>query len=567
MKHRTHLNDRTTPYGVVALIVALAFATLSCLAFFSSTLEDALITFRYSERWSEGYAFGMWNRVGEPVEGFTTFLWMVLVSTVGPEADAMANFAKFLGFASYIGLVVFFFALYRVALRSDGIKIPTAAGDPTVFAFASLATGFAIGLCPPLAWYAMTGMETVPFALLVALSVFAPLVTSRSSILAAIAICITLIRPEGILVAVATSTFWFLMTRERLMFWVLGAALITASVLIAFRVTYFGVPLPNTYYAKAGGPNGIFHFKSGIWYFVRAAALYWMITLPMAGLLLARLFLWQRLTPMLWFLLASQMAFVILIARAGGDNLSAFPAYRHVLILFPLLFMTTFLLIGYLPKVRGVFLFAFVFCLMITSGVRLPFYGELASFAIRAKAGLILQNRYNDADFIHWLSGVTDDETVIASGLGGAIPFIVDSIHIDTLGLNDSEIAHQGTFDPYGPVDSKTSMSLVLDHSPDFIDGYMRASDMLWGDPSVPIFAYRAKMNIELLSASRFRENYLMVSNAPYESFNSILFVRRDWLEGPGINSGVEAVSLERVLSAFDNSDNPKKAQIVSAEE
>ena len=74
-----------------------------------------------------------------------------------------------------------------------------------------------------------------------------------------------------------------------------------------------------------------------------------------------------------------------------------------------------------------------------------------------------------------WLASVASPTTTISSSYGGAIPFIVDAVHIDALGLNTPYIARHGTFDPDGPQDSKTDMRWVIEQRPDIVDGYCRA--------------------------------------------------------------------------------------------
>lgn len=64
-------------------------------------------------------------------------------------------------------------------------------------------------------------------------------------------------------------------------------------------------------------------------------------------------------------------------------------------------------------------------------------------------------------------------QTTISSSYGGALPYIVDAVHIDALGLNTPYIARHGTFDPDGPQDSKTDMRWVIEQRPDIVEGYL----------------------------------------------------------------------------------------------
>ena len=339
------LHDRISRWSIV---VILSICAVWAPFFFNSTLDDALITFRYAQRWSEGYQFGLWNKTGEPVEGFTTFLWMIILSVAGPSQNGIASASKYIGLLSHIGLVLLFYQLHRAFAYQNTTVAPK---EARWLSYAFLSTSILVALCPPMAWYATTGMETVTFALLVALCVFSPFLTSYGLFLGALAVIITLLRPEGVLVSVSCALFWFLSTRNKVHLVSLGLAIATFVALVSFRLHYFGYPLPNTYYAKSGSP-GILHLATGLRYYAGALLTYWPITLPAFGLMIYALVVRQRLLPIFWFLIACQLAYAVLIMRSGGDPLFAFPMYRHFLVLLPLFAFCLFLLTAPLTRLR-----------------------------------------------------------------------------------------------------------------------------------------------------------------------------------------------------------------------
>lgn len=552
----------------VGLSMLLVFTSIAfgLIAFYYSTLEDALITFRYAERWSEGYDFGMWNRTGAPVEGFTTLLWMILLSAFGPQAASIVTASKFLGYSSYLALIALFltlgFSKHNVA-DSAHLKIT---GTPEQFSRACLATAMALALCMPLSWYALTGMETATFTLLISFSVFLPLLTRNVIPLVVVAVALVLIRPEGVLVSVAAAGYWYVATRDRRLFIVGVVALLTAVALTAFRWQYFGYLLPNTYYAKSG-TAGARHLLAGITYYRDAYLFFWMLSVPFLLLLGVALVRRQKLPSLFWAMLLSQIAFMILIARSGGDSIYAFPLYRHFIVLLPLFCCATFLLVEKLPVGQGIMTISILVTLLFAP----IFQSKLLRSEVRAlpshfKEGQVFRHSYErPAELIQWLATKTSQETVVATSLAGHIPFYVDANHIDILGLNDELIAHDGTFDPFGPIDSKTDMSLVLDRSPDIIEGYMKADHLLGGNAARVIFGARSKMNIELLNDHRFRNEYKIITNAPYDSFNRILFVRSAWLEANEIGVDIETEPLDRILKVFDESDHRRKRAVLGA--
>ena len=127
--------------------------------------------------------------------------------------------------------------------------------------------------------------------------------------------------------------------------------------------------------------------------------------------------------------------------------------------------------------------------------------------------------------FNAWLASFASPTTTISSSYGGALPFLVDAVHIDALGLNTPYIARHGTFDPDGPQDSKTDMRWVIEQRPDIVEGYLSGLALLRGaGPDEIIGARRRKMILEMLSSPRFQREYVFVRNAPYDGWTGPCF-------------------------------------------
>jgi hypothetical protein len=110
----------------------------------------------------------------------------------------------------------------------------------------------------------------------------------------------------------------------------------------------------------------------------------------------------------------------------------------------------------------------------------------------------------------------------------------VDATFIDMLALNDAYIAHHGTTDPQGPVDSKSDGAYVLRRSPDMIEGYMRASAVTGRDLKT-IFRGRPKMIREIVTNQRFQTDYCFATAAPYDAMDRALFLRVDFAAAHGL--------------------------------
>ena len=143
--------------------------------------------------------------------------------------------------------------------------------------------------------------------------------------------------------------------------------------------------------------------------------------------------------------------------------------------------------------------------------------------------------------------------TTISSSYGGALPFLVDAVHIDALGLNTRYIARHGTYDPDGPQDSKTDMRWVIEQRPDIIEGYLSGLALLRGaGPDEIIGARRRKMILEMVSSPRFQREYVFVRNAPYDRMDRAAFLRRDFWEAHPRRDTLDCVPVaETALAAF----------------
>ena len=152
-----------------------------------------------------------------------------------------------------------------------------------------------------------------------------------------------------------------------------------------------------------------------------------------------------------------------------------------------------------------------------------------------------------------WLASVASPTTTISSSYGGALPFIVDAVHIDAFGLNTPYIARHGTFDPDGPQDSKTDMRWVIEQRPDIVEGYLSGLALLRGaGPDEIIGARRRKMILEMVSSPRFQREYVFVRNAPYDRLDRAIFLRRDFWEAHPRRDTLDCVPVaETALAAF----------------
>lgn len=243
------------------------------------TCDDVFITLRYVDHWFAGK--GIVYNTGEYVEGYTHFLWLLLLAAAGKLGFDMMNASMWLGWLSFAG--VLFLSAWRA--RKLGLFVPLGMLYLTVHHdFAVWATG---------------GLETMFYALLF-YAVFYLRFESNlryrnrllwTGVLAGLAI---LTRPDASLLLA-----WLFLQEAVVLLWTgtsfrdfvyrlfqlgIGPLLLVGPWLL-WKYNYYGNLLPNTYYAKSGGlsyfPQGWDYLDS----YARAyVSIYLMLGLGLVGI-------------------------------------------------------------------------------------------------------------------------------------------------------------------------------------------------------------------------------------------------------------------------------------------
>ena len=237
--------------------------------------DDAYISFRYVERWVAGQ--GLTFNPGEQVEGFSNPLWVGILALsrfLLPNV-AIVDAARVLGFAAS---VISFLAM------AVAVKLSSPGRQSVAFLYAAVI----LACTPGFHVYATAGLETPVFGMLVTVAVLFSLAETLPPHRAGVrggdpgfaarlgaALCLgfaAVCRPEAALYGL----LWWLFTRgPRQLRMRPGHELTVMAALSApflgyeaFRVTYFGELLPNTFLAK---PPGIFGGIFGISYLLQWA--------------------------------------------------------------------------------------------------------------------------------------------------------------------------------------------------------------------------------------------------------------------------------------------------------
>jgi len=292
----------------VAAIVLVAHSLA-----YNFVTDDAYISFVFSRNFAEHGQLAF--NLGQPVEGYTNFLWtlvlgVAMLAGIPPELSS-----RVLGTACALATL---YVVFRTTERALGRPTPWAAVPPLLLACSS---GFAC--------WTSGGLETQLYTLLVAAALDTlvaaasrPRALRRLGVILALA---SMTRPEGPMIAAVLGVAWVVVAAVP---WIGGRlaarrglpvpdaglarppggsrvrdeALAVAWFLalwapwFAWRWWYYGWPFPNTYYVKATGPwinpemprqmagNGLYY----VWIWLRQTHLLHVLPIAVVGLVAAR---------------------------------------------------------------------------------------------------------------------------------------------------------------------------------------------------------------------------------------------------------------------------------------
>lgn len=412
--------------------------------YFNFVNDDAYISFRYARNLAE-HGQLVFN-LGERVEGFTNFLWTVLLALglkvgVAPELSSrvMGTVCGALGLA----------VVNRISLRLDGER-------PAPGHFVA-----PLGLAATSAYacWCMGGLETQLFTLLFLLGadrflyeIGDPTRGARSAMWFALA---GMTRPEGLLLFGLAGAFRLarmlgverrVVPRAQEWRWV---ALFVAvfGPYFAWRWWYFGWPFPNTFYVKSSGGAGAWPW--GLYYLRRFSEdhmAYVLVPLALAG--------WPaRSEPerrrLFSFAVLVIAAFAVYTAKVGGDFMGL---YRFVLPVIPL----GALLLQESLRALGARLSALVSPLVRHGALAGIMFGYALGNAKVSYHGMTIIGADRGIDSPGYLQHYVEEripvglwfaqharpDDLMTVGGAGVIPYLSGIAAYDVFGLVDERIAH-----------------------------------------------------------------------------------------------------------------------------
>ena len=415
------------------------------------TIDDAYITFRYSKNLAAGFG-PTYNPGLPPVEGYTTFLWMLLMTLPHFIGVNVATFSKIVGVLLTCSAFAMTSLLTYTLTRGFPLKARLFFG-----AFAA----YLLAMLPITAIHAIAGMETTLFIVLISLMVY--MVTAGlldgSRLLfwsPLLGLGIGLTRPEGNVIALLLlACGWLFSTpavRKRLVWFSLGLYVLPGAAYFAWRYFYYDLILPLPFYMKVLHGAGLFGGANEV-------GTYLLYLLPGISVLLLTAILRLKkeyftvLAPVLFLLV-----FYLFPVHAMGFN------WRFIYPATPL--------ISILVAVGGIVIFDLLrgsiqskkpWELIVLAGLFLIGLGNLSGLENMIRN----QNFYGDGisnykTFGTLLSKYNNRyEMTLAIGDAGTVPYYSDWQVIDLFGLNSTEVAF-GTVDVFTLAFEQQPVDLIL---------------------------------------------------------------------------------------------------------
>ena len=512
----------------VILLVIIAIFVVHAISL-NFTQDDAFISYRYVGNFINGH--GLVFNPGERVEGYTNFLWIILLSIFAKFGLDIIVVSKILGIGS--GCVTLFL-LYKISAlffqKKKRLTGPTKEGasSPQDWFFA-LFPSLLLASNSAFAYWSISGLETVFFLMAILLSVYFYLLIFNSinqRLMMLFGALSTLIRPEGVLIFVILMLHKLFFKKDKLKDCLLSLAGFIALLLpfLIFKIIYYGDILPNSFYAKTG--FSLEYIKSGLgyfWLFLRHYAL-WGILYLLPILFYKSLDKEQKL-----FLLFIYI-YTFYVIMIGGDVLMV---HRFFLPVLPFLYLFYALLIRKLflmfkKRSFGILLSVLLIFSLATVTFQLP-RKWISGVRKREKALVEKMKFWGES-----LNGFYGSNFTIAASTIGALSYHLDAKVIDMLGLTDKYISRHPETIP-GMVSSwkernfNTQYLLSLD--PDFI---LFSTER---KPSSP--AERA-----LFLNSKFRENYYPIFFRKRDMVHAIFKRKGVYLKENRIFKNIEFVNL-----------------------
>lgn len=439
---------------VILGILIVAIAVLNVRQYRGFTIDDPWITYRYAENLVAGKGF-VFNP-GDRLESFSSFTHVFLLAAVRLITAEIDKVGRALGVLAHLATIV----LLLIASWRFNRDRP--------LAFHVIAP-LLLALSPSAAAWAVGGLETpfVGLLLLATLLVYQREETQPTGFRwsAVLLFLVALTRVEGALVffCLAAHQAWKWYSgnhtiERRTVIWA-GTFVVLFGAYTAWRWTYFGDLLPNTYYAKATGPL-LHQWIAGLKYCL-AFAIY-LGVLPLFFCLVPLFQTEARSRTLPWILvIAGYGGFIF---HCGGDWMPFYRFFVHILPLILWLFQEGVWEASNRAapdrrKLMGACIVVAV--LAAVCGNAMLYRREIAPILGRVKRGTLIRQYFDVAEY---LKREGSPDQLVAGSEAGVIPYVSGMRFLDIVGVLDRHIARTK-----GGLHRKSDPGYVLRQKPDWI--------------------------------------------------------------------------------------------------
>lgn len=431
--HSFFTPDRLFLLALAGTIIFTGYFVSKVLQFNSLPFEDAAMLMRYAVHIAQGYGI-VWNIGAPPVDGGTDFLFMVVLAGLVKVGMSVEIAARVIGIVSHLlTVLIVYYTIVKLhkCSRWAGLLSATYLAIGPALAYISAYFGtpfFALFAC--LTWYCANKLIAPDRPRIM------PLLFALSGL------TLGLIRPEGVILATfmlcAVVYMQGLRPSVGVVATFLAVFLSLGGAYFLWRWHYFGYPLPNPFYKKGGGHLYISSLIDSVKMVLHLCG-------PFTIAIIAGFRSRKTLKPTLFLLIPTIGFTVIWVLLSSEMNYEG----RFQYAVLPIVCMSWPVL------VKG-----------ITQDFRLPQLNlfnqrtKLILFAIVGGLCLVLSSfQYSvDTQNVYYHDGKYDVATMLraysnkgytmATTEAGLLPFYSKWNDIDTWGLNDQWIAHNGQITP-----------------------------------------------------------------------------------------------------------------------
>lgn len=475
-KEKSKTNPSLSNLGIYMGLLLIVIVLLIHEAYLGLVVDDAYISFRFAKNFVDGY--GLVFNHGEQVEGYSNFLWVLIISGAMKFSLEPLAVAKILGqLFSALTLIVAFRLSQRIS------KQPTS--------YLNLIAPLIIAVNGSFAAWSVSGLESAMFAFLTAMGIYFYITEEEkpsrflsSGIFFGLS---ALTRPEGAFIFLLTLIFRSIQLSYKRENPKKNDAMIIAGFAAIFlpyfvwRYSYYGYLFPNTFYAKNGANIGFAKYRFGLKYVLKFFSGYNLIfplTIFTTLLLMAR-----RSRTLILYLLWIVCVYTLYIFSVGGDSqrLSRFfiPLLLPIALVIQegLRYLYEFLITNRtvrieshnlppIPQVWKSLSIAIMVLAISVSSLSVSFL----THKDEVKSELSLVNALSGLG--KWFKVNAPPGTLIAACNVGALCYFSELPTIDMMGLTDVHIAHYGNENIGGGImigHNKHDAQYVLERAPEFV--------------------------------------------------------------------------------------------------